>query len=118
MSETWEKELPNGTVITFTTYESPFSGYIYCLQTGESFAVKFHSSALTRSEAEALFAQHLVELASRVLQKKQQSDSGCSKIRFPSSATLPSSPEKPHDRRTQGKPQASHRHRRQQLRGT
>ena len=70
MSEKWEKVLANGTVITFTIYESPFSGYIYCLQTGESLAVKFHSRALTHSEAEALFAKHLVELASRVRRKK------------------------------------------------
>jgi hypothetical protein len=34
MIETWEKELPNGRVITFTIQENAFSGYIYSLQIG------------------------------------------------------------------------------------
>jgi len=70
MIETWEKELPNGRVITFTIQENPFSGYIYSLQIGEALSVKSHSTALTHSEVEALFAEHLAKLASRVLRKK------------------------------------------------
>ena len=70
MSETWEKELPNGTVITFMMYESPFTGYIYHLQTDECFSYKFHSRSLSRGEAEALFEELLAKLASHELRKK------------------------------------------------
>jgi hypothetical protein len=69
MSDEWEKELPNGTTVTFSMSESLFGGHIYCLKADHSLSYISHSRVLTHDEAEALFAGHLAELASRKRRK-------------------------------------------------